>query len=431
LSLVYAVLSYLVFGLAFPFLLIHPKLRQGLRRRLGLYTRKPWPDPKATGPRIWFHGASAGDLIALLPTIKLVRAARADLTIVVSTMTNSGYEIAKTKVESQVNGVTFLPYDFRGSTRRAMAAIQPDVLVLEYAEIWPNLIHAARKFGSKIVLTNGRFSESLMLRYRLFYLLIGNPLKKMLLLLMRDEREGERAARLGAHPKTIHVTGNTKFDNLVHGPAEDLVEQLRVCLAIDDRPIFVAGSTHEGEEADIFKAFIQMRKSAPGLRCILVPRYVERASKVASIAQQQQLKTVLRSSLSEKDHDLAKNADVIVVDSIGELTALYKIGSFAFVGGSFVARGGQNILEPAGQGRPVLFGPNMVNFRDSVEVLQGRGGIQLADVGQLGRVGQELLAQPEELKRLGEMAKRSVAKVRGASERNATHILSLLSDRSL
>jgi len=428
LSFVYGLLSYVVFGLALPFLLIHPKLRQGLRRRFGLYTRKPWPNPKASGPRIWFHGASAGDLIALLPTIKLVRQTKPEATIVVSTMTNSGYEIAKSKIDEHVNGVTFVPYDFRGSTHRSVAAIQPDILVLEYAEIWPNLIRASRRFGAQVVLTNGRFSESLMRRYRLFYFLIGNPLKMMSLLLMRDEREGERASRLGAEPQKVHVTGNTKFDNLAQGPDADLVEDLRRTLAIGDHPVFVAGSTHEGEEADIFKAFVEMRSVAPNLRCILVPRYVERATRIVSIAQQLQLKTVMRSAILSDDNQQAKSADVIVVDSIGELTAIYQLGSFAFVGGSFVTRGGQNILEPAGQGRPVLFGPFMANFRDSVEILQGRGGIQVGDAGQLARVGQELLGQPEELKRLGEMAKSSVAKVRGASQRNADYILSLLAD---
>jgi 3-deoxy-D-manno-octulosonic-acid transferase len=341
-------------------------------------------------------------------------------------MTNSGYEIAKSKIAEHVDGVTFIPYDFYGSTRRAIEAIQPNVLVLEYAEIWPNLIAAAHQFGAKIVLTNGRFSESLMTRYRWLYFLIGNPLKKFSLLLMRDENEGIRACGLGASENKVHVTGNTKFDNISQGPSSQLVESLRIDMAIDERPVFVAGSTHEGEEEDILKAFVMMRTVSSQLRCIIVPRYVERSTRIASIAQQLKLKTIMKTALGGKDRTVASNADVIVVDTIGELKAVYQLATFAFVGGSFITRGGQNILEPAGLGRPVLFGPHMENFRDSVEVLQGRGGIQVGNVEQLARVGQELLEQADERERLGMMAKASVAKVRGASSINANHILSLL-----
>ena len=169
-----------------------------------------------------------------------------------------------------------------------------------------------------------------------------------------------------------------------------------------------------------------MRNSAPELRCVIVPRYVERASRIASIAQQLKLRTVLRSTLKSSSNSEASNVDLIVVDTIGELTALYQLGSFAFVGGSFITRGGQNILEPAGQGRAVLFGTYMANFRDSVDVLQGRGGIQVSNGAQLAKVGQELLERPEERERLGKLAQESVIKVRGASSRNAEHILSLL-----
>ena len=423
---IYVVVSYVIFGLALPFLIFHRKLRQGIRRRFGLYTRSPWPKPHTEGKKIWFHGASAGDLIALRPTIEHIRYKDPDAVIVISTMTNSGYEIAKTKFNNLVDGITFVPYDFFGSAQRAVKKIQPDVLVLEYAEIWPNLVYAAAKRGTQIVLTNGRFSESLMFRYQWLYRLIGNPLRRMTMLLMRDEEEKSRALRLGAPPERVRVTGNTKFDNLSHGPKPEVVEKIERDLRLGERPVFVAGSTHEGEEEHVLSAFLSMREVEPRLLCMIVPRYVDRASRIMSLVKERDLKTELRSKLSAKRTASTDHLDVVVGDTMGELNALYHLSSFAFVGGSFGSRGGQNILEPAGHGRPVLFGPNMKNFRDSVHVLQGRGGIQVSDANHLGSVGRELLSKASERERLGALAKESVVRVRGASEKNAQLILDLL-----
>ena len=417
--LIYWIASYLLFGALFPLLLLHPKLRQGARLRLGLYPASPFPARR--GPRLWIHGASAGDLSAVLPIIHELRARRSDLTIVVSTMTNSGYAVATSeKFRRHVDEVSFVPYDFLGSTRRAVRAIQPDVLVLEYAEIWPNLIHAAVERGAKVALTNGRFSEALIGRYRWLYRIIGNPLREMSLLLMREEREAERALALGASPEAVRVTGNTKFDNVAKDPDEAVVRALELAFGFEGEPVFVAGSTHEGEERGVIEAFLAMRKIEPRLRMIVAPRYTERGAKVLAIARGLGLDAALRSEAR------GGRPAVLVLDTIGELLAAYRLARLVFVGGSFVKRGGQNILEPAGQGRAVLFGPFMANFRDSVEVLLGRGAIQVANPEQLATVAADLIARPEELDRLGQMAKSSVQRVRGASSRNAEAILGLL-----
>lgn len=427
--LIYWLLSYVVLGALLPLLFIHPKLREGIKRRFGLYPERPWPPSRGAGPRIWLHGASAGDLLALMPIITALRERSEDATLIVSTMTNSGFAIATGKLEPLVDGATFVPYDFVGSTRRAVRALQPDLLVLEYTEIWPNLIFAADDAGVAIAMTNGRFSESLVSRYRLFYALIGNPLRRMSLLLMREEVEAERALQLGAPPERVRVTGNTKFDNVVKGPDEAVVARLKDVLQIDDRAVFVAGSTHDGEERSIVDAFVTMRQVDPQLRLLIAPRYTERASRVAAIAASAGMQVVLRSE-AEAHPERVAAADVIVLDTIGELTAVYCLATLVFVGGSFVTRGGQNILEPAGQGRPVLFGPYMMNFRDSVEVLLGRGGIQVANRAQLEEVACDLLRRPDELARLGDMAREAVQKARGASVRNAEALLTLLADRA-
>ena len=421
-------LSYVLFGLLMPLWLVHPKLRLGVRRRLGLYPQpRPWPASRGAGPRIWLHGASAGDLLALLPIIVEIRQRSPEATLVVSTMTNSGYAIATDRIRGHVDEVTFVPYDLPGATRRAVAAIRPDVLVLEYTEIWPNLIAAARGAGAAVALTNGRFSEALVPRYRALYWLIGNPLESMDLLLMREEREAERALVLGAPRDRVRVTGNTKFDNVAKAPDDETVERLRAAFGLSDEPIFVAGSTHDGEEQGIVQAFLGMRRVDPRLRLVVAPRYVERASRVSAIAKAEGLSVQLRSEGGDASRPAP--ADVLVLDTIGELTAAYRLALLVFVGGSFVKRGGQNILEPAGQGRPVLFGPYMMNFRDSVEVLMGRGGLQVGTPVQLETVASDLLRRPDEIAQLGQMAKEAVSRARGASGRNAEALLDLVARR--
>ncbi|MCA9551621.1 MAG: 3-deoxy-D-manno-octulosonic acid transferase [Myxococcales bacterium] len=423
----YQLVSYLFIGLLLPVWALHPKLRQGILRRLGLYrdVTPPgtvWPPSRGRGPRILLHGASAGDLLALLPIIEQLRARAPESTLMVSTMTNSGFSIAQDRLQKLVDGVTFVPYDLPGATRRAMQVLAPDLLVLEYTELWPNLIHAARRRGAKVALTNGRLSEALVRRYRWMAFLFGNPLAALDLLLMREEVEADRALALGAPAGRIRVTGNTKFDNLLKA-APEAGDALRE--ALGPGLWLVAGSTHEGEEKGVLHAFRGMRAEATGLRLLIAPRYVERAPKIAALARHEGFTVGIRSEAAAHP-DEVRAAEVVLLDSMGELATAYSLATLVFVGGSFVPRGGQNILEPSGQGRPVLFGPNMRNFRDSVEVLLGRGGIQVTSVEQLERVGRELLARPDELEHLGGLARAAVQKIRGASERNAEALLQLV-----
>jgi 3-deoxy-D-manno-octulosonic-acid transferase len=183
----------------------------------------------------------------------------------------------------------------------------------------------------------------------------------------------------------------------------------------------MAGSTHEGEDEPILGVYRELKGRWPELRLVVAPRYVERAGKIAALAAAAGFTARLRSG-GEK----AGSAEVTVLDTIGELAAAYRLATLVFVGGSFVTRGGQNVLEPAGQGKPVLFGPHMENFKDSVQVLVGRGGIQVASPEQLARVAADLLARPEKVAELGELARQAVGGIRGASARNVEHMLRLL-----
>ncbi|HET7755098.1 MAG TPA: 3-deoxy-D-manno-octulosonic acid transferase [Anaeromyxobacteraceae bacterium] len=417
---VYVIASYLLFLALLPVVLFHPKLRHGIPQRFGFYRR---PGELGRGsPRVWLHGASAGDLLSLQPMMKELKARLPGCCIIVTTMTNSGLAMARKKL-SDADVVLYAPYDLPLATRRAARQIRPDLLVLEYTEIWPNLIRAARRVGARIALTNGRFNPQKMGNYRALFGAIGNPLRSIDLFLMRSDEEAERVLTLGAAPDRVWVTGNTKFDALVLEGSPERDEQLRLEMGVRaGAPVFIAGSTHEGEEELLLGVYRELLARNPGLQLVLAPRYLERTGKLMAMAAERGFSVRLRSGGRD-----AGEAQVIVLDTIGELAAVYRLATLVFVGGSFVTRGGQNVLEPAGQGKPVLFGPHMENFKDSVQVLVGRGGIQVQTPEQLLKVTQELLARPDKIVDLGELAREAVGGIRGASARNVEHMIRVLS----
>jgi 3-deoxy-D-manno-octulosonic-acid transferase len=414
-----ALVSWIVFLVALPVLLLHPRVRQGVRRRLGLYDGDPLDGAK---PRIWLHGASAGDILGLVPIIRELKSLRPDARVMVSAITDSGAAMAQQRlVRSQLaDYVTFLPYDLPFACKRTVAALRPDVLVLEYTELWPHLIRAASKAGTRLALTNGRISPEYVGRYRMLFGIAGNLLARFDLLLMRAEDEAERALALGAVRESVHVTGNTKFDALAVSVPESEDERLREALGlVRGEPVWACGSTHEGEEERLLDVYATLREEVPALKLVIAPRYVERSARVLQLALDRGLRARLRTSPSAGE-------PVVILDSIGELVRAYQLATVVFVGGSFTDRGGQNILEPAACGKPVLFGPRMENFQDSVNVLVGRGGLQVKDHAALLRLLRDLFARPEEIRTLGQLAREAVSAVRGASARDAALIAGLL-----
>jgi 3-deoxy-D-manno-octulosonic-acid transferase len=410
--------EYLIFWLLLPLLWLHPRVRQGVRRRLGHYDGVVL---SGEGPRIWFHGASAGDVLGLVPVIRELKALRPDALVILSSITDSGASMAQQRLVPQglVELVTFLPYDLPGACRRAFESLRPDVLVLEYTELWPQLIHAAVRANVRLALTNGRLRPRNVKRYRLLFRLVGNLLSKFDILMMRADEEAERALSLGAPPARVQVTGNTKFDALAVSVPSQPDAALKAALALSHERLWVCGSTHEGEETELLRVFAVLRRQHPDLRLLIAPRYIERAGRVLAAARALGLPARLRSQAGGAEA-------VIVLDTIGELVRAYQLATVVFVGGSFGRRGGQNILEPAGCGKPVLFGPRMENFADSVQVLVGRGGLQVKDPAALLQLLRDLLARPGELTKLGELAREAVSSVRGASARDAKLIAELL-----
>jgi 3-deoxy-D-manno-octulosonic-acid transferase len=432
-----SLLSWLVFLVAAPFLFFHPRVSGGWRTRLALDYLPPRAPTRGVprgapegrpsagpGPRVWMHGASAGDVLGLVPIIRELNQLRPDVRVVVTAMTDSGAEMAEQRLRATglCEAVAYAPWDLPGPCRRTVAWRAPDVLVLEYTELWPQLIWAASSAGARLVLTNGRIGPSNQGRYRLLFAVTGNLLAKFDLLLMRTEEEADRAVALGAPAAIVRVTGNTKFDALSVSVPDEPDAALRAALRLGNEPLWVCGSTHEREEELLLDVYRRLRRELPRLRILLAPRYVERAGRIAQLARQRGLECRLRSQLPGDE-------PVVVLDTIGDLVRAYTLATIVFVGGSFTRRGGQNILEPAACGKPVLFGPHMENFRDSVQVLVGRGGLEVKSPAALERLVRELLGRPDELAKLGAMARQATAAVRGASVRDAQLIAELLPPR--
>jgi len=409
-------ISPLIFVLVAPFLYANRKLRLGWGERLGRYER-PFDDLGRR--RIWLHGASAGDLLALQPVIDALRGEEPEISIVVSSMTESGQAMARARMNG-IDRLIYLPWDVPFAVNRALKAIKPNVLVLEYTELWPNLIHMAADRGVRLVLTNGRISAEHQSTYRRVFSILGNPLKRFDRLLMRNRAEAERAAELGASEFALRITGNTKYDNL-QAPSDLSVSKLSMVLQRQEgRRLWVCGSTHEGEEAELIEVYKELCVRHPDLDLLIAPRYIERADRVAELTRAAGLPCAFRSE------EQGVVGGVTILDHIGELMPAYALADVVFVGGSFIPRGGQNILEAAACGRPVLFGPYMDNFADEVALLVGRGGIQVPDRSALFETIDQLLFRPGACSELGALGRESVTARAGAGARCAEAILGLL-----
>ena len=410
------ILTYLLFPWVSPFLFLHPKLRAGFLDRMGL---SAMPTPSA-GPTIWLHGASAGDVLALVPTAKALRTIYPDLFLVVTAMTNSGYAMARQQNHT-FDCIRYVPWDLPGAVARTLRGIRPDAIVLEFAELWPELIHQASQNNTRIILHNGCFSRERLERYRAIFRLTGNLVEKLTMLLVRDEEEKARAMVLGALDPNIHITGNTKFDHQAQPYDAGMLDafRLEVKLQNTEGPILVAGSTHDGEEEVLLQNLTHLRVKYPKLKLIIAPRYIERAPRLVELGQKHLFQTTLRTR-AEKDWD------VLILDTVGELSKAYALSTLVFVGGSITDRGGHNIVEPALCNKPVIFGPYMSNVEDSVKLLLGRGGLQISGPDQLARIIDNLLGDSDKCRLLGEKAAAQARSVQGAAKQNAAHIAASL-----
>ncbi len=377
-------------------------------------------------PRIWVHAVSVGEVVAASSIVAALKRKFPNSWLLITTVTETGMRTAKQRIRN-ADAFAFLPFDITPFPKWAMERVKPDVLVLTETELWGNLMHEAKKIGAKVALVNGRISDATFARSQtpLGKRVYGWLLSHLDICLMRSELDAERILKMGISPERIKVAGDVKLDQPQVKLSESVKASLRSELGLfSDHLLFVAGSTHEGEEGTILRVYQRLVSFIPNLRLLLAPRHLERVESVMATVRSLGLTPVRRSMCTGKP--LRQN-EVIVLDTIGELAKLYALATIAFVGGSLIQRGGHNIMEPVLHGVPVLFGPYVDNFRPHAELLlREKVGFKVRDENELAETAQKLLTSEPLRRTIAWQAEQLLAQHRGAAERVANAIAELL-----
>ncbi len=335
--------------------------RRDFRQRLGRFE----PGLPAE-PRCWIHAVSVGEAATAAPLVRGIRARWPEMGIVVTTVTPTGARIVTGEL-GQIVTHRYFPLDLPGPIGRALGAVRPRFFVGMETELWPNFLRALAQSGVPSMIANGRISDRSFKRYRLVRPLVARMLGRVSVFAMQSEEDARRIVALGAPAERVVVTGNLKTD-LVPAPSATDWEGLLGVGAGD--LVWIAGSTHRGEEAMILDVHERLQSRFPTLELVLAPRHPERTEEVERLIAERGLRSLRRSALSA---GAAARGAVVILDTVGELADLYRLAAVVFVGGSLVAAGGHNMLEPALRRKPVLYGPHTENFRDSASVLEMAG----------------------------------------------------------
>lgn len=397
-----------------------PKYRGTLRQRLGLQR----PARHANRP-IWIHAVSVGEVLAAQGFIKQL-AERSP--VVLSTVTKTGQNIAKETLP-MVQTIFYLPLDLPWSVARVVRRVQPRCLIVIETELWPGLFHAMEKQGIPILLVNGRLSPRSFRNYRKFSPIMKRFLAPVQLFAMQSADDAQRMTALGAKPERIQVTGNIKYDQAQQPPDATAMAALQQRLVRpSDAIVWIAASTHPGEEVILLESYRQLRPTWPNLRLILAPRHPHRTAQITELIQQQGESSLLFSSTLHKQlQPETWSQAILLMDEIGWLTRLYSYAHIAFVGGTLVPHGGQNMLEPAAWGIPILFGPHLFNFKEiSAQLLKDNAAICIQHPAELLPTMRDLLADKDRQKALGERAKKCVGLNVGALQRTLAAVDAIL-----
>jgi len=370
---------------------------------------------------IWVHAASVGEIIASVPLLNALRLLRPDDLILVTTITQTGNEVAQ-KSAKAADKVSYFPLDYPFIVARALNRVHPDVFVMVETEIWPNFLAAAKRRGVPTVLVNGRISDRSFKRGMRWRWLLSWAIKNVDYCCMQSDMDAERILALGAPPESVQVVGNLKFDQDGAEMHESEVSKLRADLGIAEGiPVLVAGSTNPGEEKIVLDAYGSLKQDLPNLKLVIAPRQIERADEIVSFV------TSRGFSCTRRTVGRTEGFDVLVLDTFGELASVYSVANVTFVGGSLVPKGGHSIFQPILQGKPVIFGPYMQNFRDISQLAISAGvGFEVRNAGELAERARLLLTNPENLANITAVCRKLVADNRGASERCAEFIAHLI-----
>jgi 3-deoxy-D-manno-octulosonic-acid transferase len=380
--------------------------------RLGIYKHR------ADSHDLWIHAVSVGETLAAQAVVVEILKQRPETSIVFTTTTVTGQAQARRLYPEAT--VTYFPFDFAFSVRRFLAHHQPRAFATMETEIWPNVTRIARERGLRLILANGRISDRSLPRYRALRMIIGSVLRKYDRILAREQTDRERFIAIGAPPEIVEISGNVKFD---YDPdAAPLEIGPRIESLIAGRGVLVLGSTMEGEDEALLPELERFLAEHHAF-VVIAPRKAERFEMVAGLLATSPLKFARRSELDAH----SGGADVLLLDTFGELAKIYRYATVAFVGGTLVPTGGHNPIEPAAAGVPVCFGPSMSNFREIAQVfLKNEAAVQVRDAGEAIDFAGAMFDNAAMQRAWGERARQTVLQNRGASQRTAQRIVELL-----
>lgn len=382
----------------YPLLGLYTLYRRFVKKKSAASLAGQWgvvsPQMRAFGrgknPKIWLHAVSVGECVAAKPIIAAIKRELPGARIALSSTTDTGHELARRMLASgEIELAFFFPLDLPFIVTRVLRAVRPDAIGFVETELWPNLLHIARRRGIPTFLLNGRVSDNLLRTAPRLGLLWTWMSRNVSRFLMRSPDDAARLRSLGVKPDKIEVVGDVKLEAPPISSVE-LRSMGRARLGLTTQKLLIAGSTHEGEEAQLLRVFASLRKHHPALRLALAPRHRERSEAVASQIQRAGF-GIARRSLDQKPNEKT----IYLLDTVGELADFYAAGDVAFVGGTLISRGGHNLLEPVLRGVPVVFGPSVDNFRaQAALLLESNIGFRVEDEEQLKLRVEELLRAP-------------------------------------
>ena len=365
---------------------------------------------------IWIHAVSVGEVIASLPFLKMIKKEFPEKNITVSTTTYTGQNIARESFP-EADRIMYIPVDTSFCVKRVVNVLRPEIFISVETELWPMLFRSLKDSGSKLLTLNGRISNNSYKGYKRIKPLLKCLLPNIDFFYMQDEEYASRIIKLGADRDKVGVMGSFKFDiDMKESGNLPWIENIQ-------GDILLAASTHKGEDQIILNAYNMIKKSSPGLKLIIAPRHPERFDEVAELIKDTGHKYIRRSTLEE---DILTDGDIILMDTIGELSQAFSSISITFIGGSLVPVGGHNILEPAYWSKPIIFGPHMDNFPIAGEFLKRSAALQVTDAEDMAKTVIKLLGNRTETERMGRNAKEIVEKNRGAVKKAVELIRSFI-----
>lgn len=377
-------------------------------------------------PSIWIHAVSVGEALTVRALLPDLRAQYPDLKIFLSTTTMTGQQIARERL-TEVDAVFYFPFDLPFFVHRTLRLVRPRLFIMMETEIWPNVLRACRQTGVKTLMVNGRISSRSYPRYRLAKGFFRSVLANVDRFCMQSQESARRIIDIGADPARVTVTGSLKFESLESPSAaagRGAGRVLRFFRVPPSRPVLLAASTVKGEEAAVLAAFAAVRRTHPSALLIMAPRKPERFGEAEALARAEGLRVGRRTSLAVDDEP---RADVVILDTIGELAHLFQVATAVFVGGSLIDHGGHNILEPAVHGKPIVFGPYMSNFAEiAAAFLEAGAAVQVDEPAALSAAWVRLVADGAARARLGAAARALVESNRGAKPRTLEAVTALL-----